>query len=82
MAKFDYFWADFERNIADKISKFGQEPSSASVTCAVTGPIIIKDAKKIRGRSGEDVFSEKRGLGFIKNKVSIPDHSTGFLGRE
>jgi len=60
---------DFERNLADKISKFGQEPSSASVTCAVTGPIVIRDAKKIRGTSGEDVFSEKKGLGFIQNKT-------------
>lgn len=41
----------------------------ASVTCATTGPIVIKDPKKIRGLSGEDVFSEKKGLGFIKNKV-------------
>jgi len=64
-----HLYADFERNLADKISKFGQEPSSASVTCAVTGPIVIRDAKKIRGTSGEDVFSEKKGLGFIQNKV-------------
>ena len=48
-----------------------QQPLSlqASVTCATTGPIVIKDPKKIRGTSGEDVFSEKKGLGFLKNKV-------------
>lgn len=43
----------------------------AFVTCAVTGPIQIQDPRKIRGSNGEDVFSEKRGLGFIQNKVNI-----------
>ena len=41
------------------------------MTCATTGPIVIKDPKKIRGKSGEDVFSEKKGLGFLKNKVRL-----------
>ncbi len=43
------------------------------MTCATTGPIVIKDPEKIRGTSGEDVFSEKKGLGFIKNKVYYTD---------
>lgn len=50
----------------------------ASVTCANTGPIVIKDPKKIRGTSGEDVFSEKKGLGFIKNKVNLCHVLAGF----
>ena len=39
------------------------------MTCALTGPIVIKDPAKIRGKGGEDVFSERKGLGFIQNKV-------------
>ncbi len=41
----------------------------ASVTCAATGPVRIKDVKRISGPEGGEVFSEQKGLNFFQNKV-------------
>ena len=41
----------------------------ASVTCAATGPVRIKDVKRISGPEGSEVFSEQKGLNFFQNKV-------------
>ena len=63
---------DFKRSLADKLSRnFFSEPSQASVTCAATGPVVIKDVKKISGPEGSEVFSEQKGLNFFQNKVII-----------
>lgn len=41
----------------------------ASVTCAATGPVHIKDISRIRGSQGGEVFSESKGLNFFQNKA-------------
>ena len=46
---------------------FFSEPGQASVTCATTGPIAIKDVAAVR--AGGEVFAEKRGLSLIQNKT-------------
>ncbi|CAL5227654.1 g10660 [Coccomyxa viridis] len=62
--------SDFKRSLADKLSKnFFSEPSQASVTCAATGPVRIKDIKRISGPEGGEVFSEQKGLNFFQNKT-------------
>ncbi|KAK9861797.1 hypothetical protein WJX84_001140 [Apatococcus fuscideae] len=62
---------DFKRSLADKLAKdFFSEPSQASVTCAVTGPIQVSDERQLRGSEGKEVFSEGRsGLQLFKNKT-------------
>ncbi len=40
------------------------------MTCAATGPVRIKDIKRISGPEGGEVFSEQKGLNFFQNKVS------------
>ena len=49
--------SDFQRNIVDKLKKdFFSDPSQASLTCAVTGPIAVKDWSKItQEKSGVEV---------------------------
>jgi catabolite regulation protein CreA len=48
--------SDFKRSLADKLAKdFFTEPSQASVTCAATGPVRIKDMSRIRGSEGGEV---------------------------
>ncbi len=42
----------------------------ASVTCALTGPLQIKDYKAISGPEGHEVFSERKGLSLFQNKVN------------
>ena len=42
----------------------------ASVTCALTGPLQIKDYKAIAGAEGHEVFSERKGLNLFQNKVT------------
>ena len=42
----------------------------ASVTCALTGPLQIKDYKAISGPQGHEVFSERKGLSLFQNKVN------------
>ncbi|GIL80071.1 hypothetical protein Vretimale_12892 [Volvox reticuliferus] len=64
------YFSDFKRNIVDKLSKdFFSDPSQASLTCAVTGPVAIKDVKRISSFEGEEVFSEQKGLNIFKNKT-------------
>lgn len=41
----------------------------ASVTCAATGPVHIKDISRIRGSQGGEVFNEAKGLNFFQNKA-------------
>jgi len=43
----------------------------ASVTCALTGPLQIKDYKAISGPQGHEVFSERKGLSLFQNKVNM-----------
>ena len=45
----------------------------ASVTCAATGPLRIRDVNKISGPEGGEVFSEQKGLNLFQNKVAIPN---------
>ncbi|KXZ47789.1 hypothetical protein GPECTOR_33g671 [Gonium pectorale] len=64
------YFSDFKRNIVDKLQKdFFSEPSQASLTCLVTGPVTIKDPKKISAFEGSEVFSEQKGLNIFKNKT-------------
>ncbi|GLC42969.1 hypothetical protein PLESTB_000281500 [Pleodorina starrii] len=64
------YFSDFKRNIVDKLAKdFFSDPSQASLTCAVTGPVSIKDLKRISSAEGEEVFSEQKGLNLFKNKT-------------
>ena len=43
----------------------------ASVTCAATGPLRIRDVNKISGPEGGEVFSEQKGLNLFQNKVAL-----------
>jgi len=64
--------SDFKRSIVDKLAKdFFSEPSQASLTCAITGPVSIKQGSpdKLGGAEGSEVFSEQKGLNLFKNKT-------------
>ncbi|KNG93959.1 CreA family protein [Pseudaestuariivita atlantica] len=52
----------FERSLIDRLSQgnWFEDPSNASIACRQTGPIIVGDID--RGRSGEDVFRERRSI--------------------
>ncbi|PNH02371.1 Protein CreA [Tetrabaena socialis] len=64
------YFSDFKRNIVDKLSRdFFSEPSQASLTCVVTGPVAIRDERRISSFEGEEVFSEQKGLNLFKNKT-------------
>lgn len=41
----------------------------ASVTCALTGKLAF-DEKDIEGKEGQEVFSERKGLNLLQQKVS------------
>ena len=44
----------------------------ASVTCASTGPVFVKDRSRIRGAEGKEVFSEKKAFTFsFQNKAGL-----------
>ncbi len=42
----------------------------ASVTCALTGKLAF-DEKDIEGKEGQEVFSERKGLNLLQQKVSF-----------
>lgn len=74
--------SDFQRSITDRLSKdFFDEPSQASVTCALTGKLEF-DEGAIGGKDGQEVFSERKGINFLQNKtlrvrrVWDPEHKT------
>jgi hypothetical protein len=48
----------------------------ASVTCAATGTLHIKDPDRIKGSEGDEVFSERRGLSLFQNKVGAGWHAS------
>jgi CreA protein len=54
----------FERGFLDRLTKgnWFEDPSNASISCRQTGPITIRDIE--RGKSGEEVFSERKSLIF------------------
>ncbi len=63
------FISDFKRSLADKLAKdFFSEPSQASVTCAATGPITIKNPN-VKASGGQEVFSEGKGLNLFQQKT-------------
>lgn len=67
------YYSDFKRSLADKLTNldFFNEPSQASITCAATGPVRIKDKSKLGGSNGKEMFSEGKGrtLVFFSNKT-------------
>jgi CreA protein len=56
--------AHFERGLLDKLTQgnWFEDPSNASIACRQTGPITVRDIE--RGKSGEEVFSERKSLVF------------------
>ena len=77
------YLSDFDRSITDKLSKdFFDDPSTSSLSCAQTGPVLASDIVAIsKDRAGEEVFEESRNLFFkvrrslIMNTVSTVLHN-------
>jgi len=65
--------SDFQRSFTDKLAarNFFNEPSQASVTCSVTGKLVIPDLSSISGKEGNEVFSERKGnlFNILQNKT-------------
>ena len=61
--------SNFQRPLNERLSKdFFNDPSFASVACAMTGPISIADNIGT-GKQGEEVFEENRSLLFKQLRV-------------
>lgn len=56
--------AHFDRSILDRLTKgdWFENPSNGSISCGVTGPVIIGDINLTK--SGEQVFRQKQSLIF------------------
>eukprot|EP00199_Chlamydomonas_sp_CCMP681_P005381 CAMPEP_0119104678 /NCGR_PEP_ID=MMETSP1180-20130426/2830_1 /TAXON_ID=3052 ORGANISM="Chlamydomonas cf sp, Strain CCMP681" /NCGR_SAMPLE_ID=MMETSP1180 /ASSEMBLY_ACC=CAM_ASM_000741 /LENGTH=237 /DNA_ID=CAMNT_0007089501 /DNA_START=47 /DNA_END=760 /DNA_ORIENTATION=- len=64
--------SEFKRSIVDKLAKdFFNEPSQASLTCTITGPVVLRQGvpAKLGGSDGQELFSESKGLNLFKNKT-------------
>lgn len=77
------YFSDFKRSLVDKLQKdFFAEPSQASLSCGISGPVAIRSEKDIMGYEGHEVFSERKGLNLFKDKtmrvrrVYDPEHRT------
>lgn len=52
---------------------FFAEPSQASLTCAITGPVTFKNMEKVAGSEGQEIFAERKNLfNILQNKVEAP----------
>lgn len=61
--------SNFQRPLTERLQKdFFNDPSSASVGCAKTGPVSVADNIAV-GKSGEQVFDEKKSLMFKSLRV-------------
>jgi CreA protein len=56
--------SSFDRSLIDRLSKgnWFEDPSNAAISCQQTGPITIGNIEK--GKSGEEVFSQRISLVF------------------
>eukprot|EP01039_Chlorochromonas_danica_P004353 gene4353-4774_t len=63
------YLSDFDRPLTEKLSKdFFNDPSSSSITCAKTGPIVLRKDVDLSS-AGEEVFQESRNLFFKQIRV-------------
>ena len=69
--------SDFDRPITEKLSSdFFSDPSTTSLTCVQTGPVVIDPSKVNLRPEGEEIFEENRSLFF---KVYTCHHLHKFL---
>lgn len=62
--------SEMQRSFTDRISKdFFNDPSQASIACIITGPPVVDDVGRIRGRAGKELFSQGRQLNFFQQKA-------------
>ena len=61
--------AHFDRSVIDRLSKgdWFENPSNGSISCGVTGPVVIGKISKRKG--GEEVFRQRQSLIFKKLAV-------------
>lgn len=61
--------AHFDRSVIDRMRKgdWFENPSNGSISCGVTGPVIIGDIH--RGKGGETVFKQRQSVVFKKLAV-------------
>lgn len=64
------YFSDFKRSLVDKLAKdFFAEPSQASLSCDISGPVEIRNEKAISGGEGKELFAERKGLNLFKDKT-------------
>lgn len=65
----DTVMCDMNARMRGSVSRCSACPQ-ASVTCATTGPVVIKDKRRIAGPDGKEVFTDKKGFALsFQNKV-------------
>lgn len=71
----ELYLSDFDRPLTEKLQKdFFSDPSSSSLTCVRTGPIVAKDINT--SPEGEDVFEQNRSFFFkVQGVFKISDES-------
>lgn len=64
------YLSDFDRPLTEKLQKdFFSDPSSTSLGCALTGPILLQPSQINSSEDGEEVFEENRSLFFKQIRV-------------
>lgn len=70
MTNVTIYISDFKRSLTDKLARdFFSEPSQASVTCVANGPVAIKNLAAVTKASGQEIFSEGKGLNLFQQKT-------------
>lgn len=61
--------AHFDRSVLDRMRKgdWFENPSNGSISCGITGPVVIGDIAK--GKGGETVFKQRQSIVFKKLAV-------------
>ena len=72
------YLSDFDRPALEKLGNVFDDPSSASIACVKTGPVVVKGVDKSKG--GEEVFEESKNLIFKQIRVKrLLDENTNTL---
>jgi CreA protein len=63
------YFTDYNRSIQEKLGgDLFSDPSQSSISCVPLGNVTVKNADKIRGAEGQEIFKESKTLNLFQNK--------------
>eukprot|EP00890_Picochlorum_soloecismus_P000581 jgi/Picsp_1/1523/NSC_05001-R1_protein len=63
------YFTDYNRSIQEKLGgDLFSDPSQSSISCVPLGKVAVRNAGKVRGSEGQEIFKESKALNLFQNK--------------